>query len=122
MPTLNPSELRSVIGKVMPSSPSDIRLFAERLRDHALVPRMSPEETRAFVAELGYDSVEAFCSAIGLPAHIARRWDRFGVSSEMKQVFALLADQRKRMADAVDEFESMTHVGIDDFLRERGVI
>ena len=122
MPAFNSSELRSVIGKVMSSSPSDIRLFAERLRDHALYERMSGEETRAFVADLGYDSIEAFCSAIGLPAHIARRWERFGVSSEMKQVFALLIEQRRQLADAVSEFEAMTHVGIDDFMRERGLI
>ena len=122
MPAFNSSELRSVIGKVMSSSPSDIRLFAERLRDHALYERMSGEETRAFVADLGYDSIEAFCSAIGLPAHIARRWERFGVSSEMKQVFALLIEQRRQLVDAVSEFEAMTHVGIDDFMRERGLI
>jgi len=122
MPAFNPSELRSVIGKVMGSSPSDIRLVAERLRDHALDERMSPEETRLFLARLGYESIEAFCSAIGLPVHTARRWERFGVSSEMKQVFSLLATQRKRMAEAVEEFESMTHVGIDDFLRDRGLI
>jgi len=122
MSTFSPSELRSVIGKVMVASPSDMRLFAERLRDHVLETRMSPEETRAFVAKFGYDSLDAFCSAIGLPPHIARRWDRFGVSFEMKQVFALLLDQRRRVAEAVAEFESMTHVGIDEFIRERGLI
>ena len=116
------SEFRSVVGKLMSASPADIRIAAERLRDHALETRMTPEETRAFVAGLGYGSLEAFCAAIGLPAHIARRWDRFGVSSEMKQVFELLLTQRRRMAEAVDEFESMTHVGVDDFLRERGLI
>lgn len=122
MPSFNINEFRSVIGRVMGASPSDIRLVAERLRDHALETRMSPEETREFVASLGYDSLDAFCAAIGLPAHIARRWDRFGVSSEMKQIFALLEAQRRRMAEAIDEFESMTHVGVDDFFRERGLI
>ena len=120
--SFNMSELRTAVGKVMGASPSDIRLVAERIRDHALETRLSPEETRAVVANLGYENLDAFCAAIGLPAHIARRWDRFGVSSEMKQVFELLVDQRRRMADAVNEFESMTHVGIDDFLRERGLM
>lgn len=122
MPAFNMSEFRTAIGKVMGASPSDIRLVAERIRDHALETRLSPEETRAFVASLGYANLDSFCAAIGLPAHIARRWERFGVSSEMKQVFALLADQRRRMVDAVEDFESMTHVGIDDFLRERGLM
>lgn len=194
MPAFDPSELRSVVGKLMTAAPSDVKLVAERLRDHVLETRMTPEATRAFVADLGYDSIEAFCAAIGLPEHIARRWDRFGVSSEMKQVFTLVLeqrrqpaaeppreesvvemrmspqetrafvaelgygsleafcavlglpehvarrwaslgmppelkqvftqvlDQRRRLAAAVDEFESMTHVGLDDFLAERGLI
>ena len=122
MPSFNLSEFRTVVGKVMGASPADIRIAAERLRDHALETRMSPAETRAFVAGFGYDSLDSFCAAIGLPAHIARRWDRFGVSSEMRQVFSLLIAQRRRMAEAVEEFESMTHVGVDDFLRERGLI
>lgn len=83
---------------------------------------MSAEDTKAFVRELGYESLEAFCADIGLPAHIAERWGRFGVSGEMRQVFTLLASQRQRMAEAIAEFEEMTHVGIDDFLRERGLI
>jgi hypothetical protein len=121
MPSFNMSEFRTAFGRVM-GAPSDIRLVAERIRDHALDKRLSPEETRAIVANLGYENLDTFCAAIGLPSHIARRWDRFGVSSEMKQVFELLVDQRRRMAAAVDEFESMTHVGIDDFLRERGLM
>ena len=40
----------------------------------------------------------------------------------MKQVFALLIEQRRQLVDAVSEFEAMTHVGIDDFMRERGLI
>lgn len=122
MPNFAPPDVRSLIGKVMNASPSDIRLVAQRLHDHAFEPRMSAAETRAFVGELGYESLHAFCEAIGLPPHIADRWDRFGVSGEMKQVFALLADQRSRLAAAIEEFESSTHVGIDDFLRERGLI
>ena len=53
---------------------------------------------------------------------LPRRWSRFGVSDEMQQVFTLLATQRRRMAEAIAEFEEMTHVGVDDFLRDRGVI
>ena len=63
MPVFNSSELRSVIGKVMTSSPSDIRLFAERLRDHALYERMSGEETRAFVDASGEGDLAQFAGA-----------------------------------------------------------
>ena len=117
-----PSDVRNLITKVMGASPADIRLVAQRLHDHAFEQRLSPEATTEFVRQLGYDNLEAFCADIGLPAHIAERWGRFGVSGEMRQVFSLLVAQRRRLADAVEEFEAMTHVGIDDFLRERGLI
>lgn len=122
MPEFGPPDVRSLLGKVMRASPSDIKLVAQRLHDHAFEPRMSAGATRAFVRELGYESLHAFCEAVGLPPHVADRWDRFGVSGEMKQIFTLLAAQRRRLAEAVEEFESMTHVGIDEFLRERGLI
>jgi hypothetical protein len=117
-----PSDVRNLITKVMGASPADIRLMAQRLHDHAFEERLSPEATREFVRQLGYESLDAFCADIGLPQHIAERWGRFGVSAEMRQVFSLLVAQRRRMADAIAEFEEMTHVGIDDFLRERGLI
>lgn len=122
MPDFNPENVRSLVSKVMRASPSDVRLIAQRLHDHALEERMSSEAAKAFVAELGYGSLEAFCADIGLPAHIAERWGRFGVSGEMRQVFTLLAEQRRKMAEAIAEFEAMTHVGIEDFLRERGLL
>ncbi|ESY84593.1 hypothetical protein NKI51_30670 [Mesorhizobium australicum] len=122
MPAFDPSDVKTLFGKVMGASPSDIKLVAQRLHDHAFEPRMSAEETRRLVVGLGYDSLDAFCNDIGLPAHIAERWNRFGVSGEMKQVFTLLAGQRRRVAEAIAEFESMTHVGVEDFLRERGLI
>jgi hypothetical protein len=122
MPAFDPSDVRTLFGKVLGASPADIKLVARRLHDHAFEPRMSAEETKQLVVSLGYDNLEAFCADIGLPMHIAERWGRFGVSGEMKQVFTLLAAQRKRVAEAVAEFESMTHVGVEDFLRERGLI
>ncbi|OJU49224.1 MAG: hypothetical protein BGO03_15285 [Mesorhizobium sp. 61-13] len=122
MPPFQPSEVRNFVSRLMGASPADIKLVAQRLHDHAFEQRMSAEDTKAFVGELGYESLEVFCADIGLPAHIAERWGRFGVSGEMRQVFTLLASQRQRMAEAIAEFEEMTHVGIDDFLRERGLI
>lgn len=122
MPNVTPEDVRALFSKVMKASPADIKLVAERLHDHAFEPRMPAEAMRAFVREMGYDSLHAFCAQIGLHPRIADRWDRFGVSGEMGQVFMLLASQRKRLAEAVEEFESMTHVGVDDFLRERGLL
>lgn len=122
MPAFDPSDVKTLFSKVMGASPSDIRLVAQRLHDHAFEPRMSADETKQLVVGLGYDSLDAFCADIGLPAHIAERWSRFGVSGEMKQVFTLLAAHRKRVAEAIAEFEAMTHVGVEDFLRERGLI
>ncbi len=122
MPAPAPSEVRNLINKVMRASPGDIRLMARRLHDHAFEQRLTPEATREFIRDLGYRDLHGFCADIGLPPHIAERWERFGVSAEMKQVFALLVGQRRKMAQAIAEFEEMTHVGIDDFLRERGLI
>jgi hypothetical protein len=122
MPAFGPSEVMALCSKVIGAAPSDIRLVAQRLHDHAFEPRLSAQETRDIVTELGYENLDAFCADLGLPSHIAERWARFGVSHEMKQVIMLVAAQRRRTAEAVAEFEDMTHVGVEDFLRERGVI
>src|SRR5690606_21422202 len=112
MPAFHPSSVKTLLKVV--ASPGDIRLVAQRLHDHAFEPRLSAEDTREIVVELGYESIDAFCADIGLPPHIAERWSRFGVSGEMGQVFRFLVSQRRKMTQAVEEFESMTHVGIDD--------
>lgn len=122
MADFTPPDMRALLGKVMNASPLDIRFVAQRLHDHAFEPRLPAEATRAFVRELGYEDLHAFCAAIGLPPHIADRWDRFGLSGEMRQVLVHMTDERKRLAQAIEEFESITHVGIDDFLRERGLL
>ncbi|SFJ28503.1 hypothetical protein SAMN04515648_3423 [Phyllobacterium sp. CL33Tsu] len=117
-----PAEVRSILNRVMGSSPADLRLVAQRLHDHALEERMSGEELRSALELLGYRTVVEFCAELGMPAHVAERWERFGVSIEMKQVFAYLMSQRKRFAEAVEEFEAITHVGLKDFLRSRGIV
>ena len=122
MPAFGPSEVMALCSKVIGASPSDIKLVAQRLHDHAFEPRLSADDTKELVTELGYLDLDSFCADLGLPSHIAERWERFGVSHEMKQVITLLAVQRRRVAEAVAEFEDMTHVGVEDFLRERGVI
>jgi hypothetical protein len=122
MPAFGPSEVLALCSKVIGSAPTDIKLVAQRLHDHAFEPRLSADATRDLVTDLGYENLDAFCAGLGLPSHIAERWARFGVSHEMKQVIKLLAAQRKRTAEAVAEFEDMTHVGVEEFLRDRGVI
>lgn len=122
MAEFSPPDIRSLIGKVIKASPSDIRFMAQRLHDHAFEERMSAATMRALVRELGHADIAAFCAAVGLPRHVAERWDRFGLSAEMQQVLAFMVAERRRLAAAVEDFESATHVGIDDFLRERDLI
>jgi hypothetical protein len=122
MPAFGPSEVMEFCSKVIGAAPSDIKLVAQRLHDHAFEPRLSAEGTKDIITELGYENLETFCADLGLSSHIAERWSRFGISHEMKQVITLLVAQRRRMAEAVAEFEDMTHVGVEDFLRDRGVI
>jgi hypothetical protein len=118
------SDIRQVLAKAIYTlpSPTDLRFVAQRFVDHAIEPRLSPSDVSAIVQDLGYPDLESFCSDIGLPDHITERWKRFGVSSEMGQIFAFLGRQHGRVRDAVDEFESTRHVGLDEFFRERGLI
>lgn len=117
-----PSEVKSILNRVMDSSPSDLRLFAQRLHDHAVEERMPADEVKASLSLLGYKNIADFCADLELPGHVAERWERFGVSAEMKQVFGLLLKQRQRFAEAAAEFEACTHVGLLNFLKGRGVL
>jgi hypothetical protein len=120
----NPGDLRQVLAKAIYTlpTPTDLKLVAQRFVDHAVEPRLSPSEVRAIVQDLGYPDLESFSRDVGLPDHITERWRRFGISSEMGQIFAFLSLQRSRVRDAVDEFESTRHVGLDEFFRDRGLI
>lgn len=124
MSSTNTSDIRHALAKAITTfpSPNDLRLVAQRLVDHAVEPRLSPADIDAMVQELGYRDLDGFCRDVGLPGHIAERWKRFGVSSEMGQIFTFLVQQRRRVRDAVDEFESTRHVGLDEFFSERGLI
>ena len=118
------SDLRQVLAKAIYTlpTPTDLRLVAQRFVDHAIEPRLSPADVDTIAQDLGYADLESFCRDVGLPDHITERWKRFGISSEMGQIFAFLSLQRSRVREAVDEFESTRHVGLDDFFRERGLI
>jgi hypothetical protein len=120
----HPSDLRQVLAKAIYTlpTPTDLKIVAQRFIDHAIEPRLCPEDVTAIVRDLGYPDLESFCRDVGLPDHITERWKRFGISSEMSQIFAFLSLQRSRVREAVDEFESTRHVGLDEFFEERGLI
>src|SRR5690606_15652775 len=117
-----PESIPSAVGRTLGRVPADVRLLVQRLQDHALDPRLSPAETAELMRALGYRSVAAFCTAAGLPGHLADRWMRFGISGEMRQVLLLMATYRRAVSDAVGEFEAATHVGVEDFMAERGLV
>ncbi|MCG7393752.1 hypothetical protein MHY87_12615 [Microvirga sp. ACRRW] len=118
------SDLKQVLAKAIYTlpTPTDLKLVAQRFVDHAVEPRLSGSDVVALVQDLGYSDLDSFCRDVGLPDHIMDRWKRFGISAEMGQIFAFLALQRRRVRDAVDEFEATRHVGLDEFFRDRGLI
>lgn len=121
MPKL-PVPVRGILNKVAETSPSDLHLLAGRFHDHAVEERMSVEALRLHLAELGFSNISAFCEAAGIPSHVAKRWERFGVSSEMQAVLAFMLQRQQKFEGAVQEFETITHSGLIDFLRGRAVL
>lgn len=115
------NEVGGILSKLAESSPRDIQFVAERLHDHALEERMSAPDLRTLMSELGYSSISSFCEAAGIPSHVAKRWERFGVSSEMRAVLFMMRSEKNRFEQVTNEFESITHVGLVDFLRGRKV-
>lgn len=122
MPVFDPPNMRGLLSRVIATSPTDVKLVAERLHDHAFERRIRPAEARAIARDLGFDDLAALCTHMGLSARIAERWSRFGISGEMGQVLSFMAAERRRLRVATDEFEAMTHVGLDEFLKDRGLI
>ncbi|WP_173931898.1 hypothetical protein [Chelativorans sp. Marseille-P2723] len=112
----------TLVKSLIDTTPGDMRMLLQRFRDHALEERMSPVDTELLMADLGYDSIQAFCADADLPEHVAERWSRFGISFEMRQVLTFMLRQRQRIRKAVTDFESVTHAGLDDFMQEKGVI
>lgn len=113
------TEFGGILTRLAESAPRDIQFVAERLHDHAVEERMSATDLRALLSELGYDSISDFCDVASIPLHVARRWERFGVSSEMRAVLLLMQAQRRHFDQVTKEFEAITHVGLLDFLRSR---
>lgn len=116
------SNVHSLVRRLVDGSPADIRLVAQRLQDHAIEKRTPPEEVAALVKSMGFADIADMCAAIGLPSHVALRWSRFGISAEMSLVLGFLAKQRQGLAKAATDFDSWNHVGLEDFMHDRGLI
>lgn len=121
MPRL-PVPVRGILNKVVSTSPSDLQMLAERFHDHAVEERMSAEELRAVLAKLGYQSISSFCEAASIAPHVTKRWERFGVSSEMQAILTFMLLKQQKLENAVQEFEAITHVGLINFLNSRDVL
>jgi|LFEF01.1.fsa_nt_gb hypothetical protein len=101
-----------------PPRPRDIGLVIERLITHALKPRMSPDEFRETVLELGFESPEAFGERIGVPKLTIESWLRFGLSSDAAQLLLALVTYRHRLQTAMSDFEACTQVPISSFFED----
>jgi len=117
-----PTPLKTILNHVMTSSPDDVRIAAQRLRDHLIAERMPPEELRTALSELGFQSIAEFCQEAGIASHIQERWESFGVAEDMRQILAYMIAERRRFVQAVEEFERVTHVGLMDFLQNRNIL
>lgn len=95
--------------------PSDVRLVLERVHSHLVKPRMSAEELLDVVRGLGFDSVEAFGTRIGLEQRTAESWSRYGLSRDAAQILLALLGYRQRLVEAMDDFEKETQIPLDGF-------
>lgn len=99
--------------------PSDIRHALERVHSHVVKPRMSPGELRAVVKGLGFDSVEAFGDQIGIERRTSESWARYGLSRDAAQLLLALLNYRRRLLDAMDDFEKTTQIPLDGFFENQ---
>ena len=113
------TEFGGMLTRLAEASPRDIQFVAERLHDHTVEERMSAADLKALLSELGYSSISNFCEMADIPLHVAKRWERFGVSSEMRAVLLMMQAQKRHFEQVTNEFEAITHVGLLDFLRSR---
>jgi len=113
------TEVGGILTRLAESSPRDIQFVAERLHDHAVEERMSATDLGVVLNELGYSDISNFCEAADIPVHVAKRWERFGVSAEMRAVLLMMQAQKRHFEQVTNEFEAITHVGLLDFLRSR---
>jgi hypothetical protein len=99
--------------------PSDIPLMLERVHSHVVKPRMSAQELREVVRGLGFETVEAFGDQIGLERRTSRSWARYGLSRDAAQLLLALLNYRRRLLDAMDDFEKTTQIPLDGFFENQ---
>jgi hypothetical protein len=98
--------------------PSDVRHMLARVENHAISPRLPPEELAAIVNALGFATVQAFGARIGLEPHIAESWARYGISHDAALLLRALLDYRTRLNDAMQDFERSTQIPLDIFFED----
>ena len=71
---------------------------------------------------MGYDSIYDFASDYDLPKESVEDWRSVGMSYESAQLLRGLAKMKMNIRDTIIEFDSYTHVGLEDFFKDRNVI
>lgn len=102
--------------------PPDPRQALRRIHAHLVAPRLSGDEFAAIVEAMGYDSIYDFASDYDLPKESVEDWRSVGMSYESAQLLRGLAKMKMNIRDTIIEFDSYTHVGLEDFFKDRNVI
>ncbi len=107
--------MRQFADNTLQFKPSDLRLVLERLKNHVLRPRMPASELKEIVSCLGFPSVEAFGTHIGLEPRTSESWARYGLSRDAAQLLLALLKYQFRLKTAMTDFEKITQIPLDSF-------
>ena len=102
--------------------PADPRHALRRIHAHLVAPRLSGEDFGLIIKAMGYDSIYDFAAEFDLPVQSVEDWRSAGMTFESAQLLRGLAKLKMDTNDAVLEFDSYTHVGLEDFFKERNLI
>ena len=76
-------------------------------------------DDRSFFRLLGFETVEAFGDQIGLERRTSESWARYGLSRDAAQLLLALLNYRRRLLDAMDDFEKTTQIPLDGFFENQ---
>ncbi len=102
--------------------PPDPRQALRRIHAHLVAPRLSGEEFAAIVDAMGYDSIYEFAEDYNLPKESIEDWRNLGMSYECAQLLRGIAELKTNIRDTVVEFDSYTHVGLEEFFKDRKIL
>lgn len=102
--------------------PPDPRQALRRIHAHLVAPRLSGEEYAAIVKAMGYGSIYDFAADYNLPKESVEDWRNVGMSYECAQLLRGIAELKMNIRDTVVEFDSYTHVGLEEFFKDRKII